>query len=342
MGAIGAKESAPVGAQHLDGDLGGRRAQGDDLLRRGSRYGRGHPKGLQIGSPGLHHPLADQEEGEEAREGQQDIECDADHVHPEAAQVGRLPPPDPPGHRCHHRQPCGGGQEVLHREPQGLAQIAQGGLARIGLPVRVGDEADGGIEGQRVIHGPKPLGVQRQMHLELQKDQKEKEAQGVEGQNGDQIVFPVHPVVDVDAHGPVDPALDRGQKAGRWDGFPFQYISEVFTQGAGQQQQGQEQPSQQREQERAHWNRSGRSSATTRYTAKLEARTVARIRSPVMEPPPCIRVGRFRSRGCQGEPRLRKDCVKATGMSPASGRARHFGIMPPHMGKPRNLDGTGL
>ena len=40
----------------------------------------------------------------------------------------------------------GGGQKVLHRKSGHLSEIAHGGLARVPLPVRVGNEADGGIE----------------------------------------------------------------------------------------------------------------------------------------------------------------------------------------------------
>ena len=42
-----------------------------------------------------------------------------------------------------------GGDEVLHRQPGHLHQVAHRGLARVGLPVRVGDEADRGVPGLR-------------------------------------------------------------------------------------------------------------------------------------------------------------------------------------------------
>ena len=55
--------------------------------------------------------------------------------------------------RHHHREAGGGRREVLHREPGHLREVAHRRLAAVALPVRVGDEAGGGV--------PREVGVDR-------------------------------------------------------------------------------------------------------------------------------------------------------------------------------------
>ena len=46
------------------------------------------------------------------------------------------------------RDAGGGRDEVVHREPGHLREIAHRRLGHVGLPVGVGDEADRGVEGE--------------------------------------------------------------------------------------------------------------------------------------------------------------------------------------------------
>jgi hypothetical protein len=49
-----------------------------------------------------------------------------------------------------HRHTDRGRDEVLHRQRRHLGQVTHGGLAGVGLPVGVGDEADRGVPGDVV------------------------------------------------------------------------------------------------------------------------------------------------------------------------------------------------
>ena len=82
-------------------------------------------------------------------ERQQDAQRRA-HRSTQKLPIVRWPARDRPAdQRDHHRHARGGGHEVLDREPHHLGEVAQRVLAAVGLPVRVGHEADRGVERQR-------------------------------------------------------------------------------------------------------------------------------------------------------------------------------------------------
>jgi hypothetical protein len=169
--------------------------------------------GLGIRREGLHHALADQSQGQDQGQGQQHVEGGAQHVHPEVAHAARLLAREA-AHQGHdHGHAGSGGKEVLHVETQHLGQVTHGGLAAVALPVGVGGEADGGVEG-RIRRGVgQPLQVQRQPDLEALQGVNRQETQQVEGQHGEGIAGPGHVVARLDAAQTVEAVLHGFQPA---------------------------------------------------------------------------------------------------------------------------------
>jgi hypothetical protein len=62
--------------------------------------------------------------------------------------------------------PVAADTKVLHRQPEHLRQIGQRALAAVVLPVGVGDEADGGVEGEIGRDRAMPGGIERQHVLQ--------------------------------------------------------------------------------------------------------------------------------------------------------------------------------
>jgi hypothetical protein len=56
--------------------------------------------------------------------------------------------------------------EIVHRQPRHLHEVAHRRFRHIGLPVGVGDEADPGVERQHRLDPGLALRVQRQMPLQ--------------------------------------------------------------------------------------------------------------------------------------------------------------------------------
>lgn len=125
MGAVGVEEAAAVGPQLFDGDLRRRRALGQDL--RLARQGAGCHVSVVI----LHHPLADQDEGQDERQRHQDVERRAHQVGPEVAQRDRRLA----GQTARQGQQDGDtgcrAEEVLDGQAERLCQLAHGRLPGI-------------------------------------------------------------------------------------------------------------------------------------------------------------------------------------------------------------------
>ena len=79
MRGVGVEEAAAIGAEHLDRDLRGDRADRDGLL---GAFQRG---GVDIGAKRLRHALPDQEQRVDDADRQQHIERAARHIDPEIA-----------------------------------------------------------------------------------------------------------------------------------------------------------------------------------------------------------------------------------------------------------------
>ena len=82
-------------------------------------------------------------------------------------------------------------REVLNCKPSHLHEVAHGGLAAIGLPVRICGKAHGRIERQGFGNGGEALRVQRQNALKPHQAVENDEAHGIECQHGEGIGLPV-------------------------------------------------------------------------------------------------------------------------------------------------------
>ena len=160
MGGIHVEEAAAIGAELLDRDLAGDRPERDGLL--GTLERRGVDRGAAW-SAASRAPRAGRAVTRDER--QKDVEGRAGHIDPEVADRPRLGAGEAADQRHRQGKARGGGEEVLHRQPGHLREVAHGGLAAIGLPVRVGDERDGGVEGEIRREGAKALRVERQDSL---------------------------------------------------------------------------------------------------------------------------------------------------------------------------------
>ena len=135
MGGVGIEEASAVGAQFLDGFLGGHRSLRDDLL--GAFHGGHGGVGLQI----LNHALRAQKQSADERYRQQHVQGRAGHVHPEIAQGPHFMARESPDHGNRDRQARRGRYEVLHRQGGHLHEIAERGFSAVGLPVGVRQKA---------------------------------------------------------------------------------------------------------------------------------------------------------------------------------------------------------
>ncbi len=147
VGRVGVEEAAAVGPQLLDRLLGGDRPHGDgDLLDRhalGDRValgilervalvvqlrlvvaGRLDQRHGLVGAEVLDHPLGDQDEGGDQGDRQQDVEGAAGHIDPEVAQHRGLAPHEAADQGNGDRHAGGGGDEVVHRQPHHLGEVA--------------------------------------------------------------------------------------------------------------------------------------------------------------------------------------------------------------------------
>ncbi len=77
MRGVGVEEAAAIGAEHLDGDLRGDRANRDGLLGAFQR------DGIDVSAERLRHTLPHQEQGVDDADRQQDVERAAGDIDPE-------------------------------------------------------------------------------------------------------------------------------------------------------------------------------------------------------------------------------------------------------------------
>ncbi len=211
MGAVGVEEAAAVRPQHLDGLLRGHRAERDDLPRPLDGLE------LDVRRERLHHPLGDQEDGDQEREGQEHVEGGPDEIDPEVPErprATRAPAAgQPPRQGQRHADAGGRGREVVPGEAGHLGQVAHRRLARIGLPVRVGGEAHRGVPGQRRGDLPEAVGVERQQRLEAEDGVGDEQAHRAEDEQRDRVRLPVLLPVRVHPAGPEDEPLHRTEQA---------------------------------------------------------------------------------------------------------------------------------
>ena len=142
MRRIGVEKTAAVVAKKLDGLLAGHRTDRNRLLRplQCCRFYRP----LQ----GLRRAQEHQRQRHQHGERQQHIEHRPCQIDPKIADRRALLPRQ--GARQTERQGQGDRrvEEIISGEPDHLREMAHRHLAGVGLPIGVGDEADGRIEGE--------------------------------------------------------------------------------------------------------------------------------------------------------------------------------------------------
>lgn len=287
MGGIGVEEPAAVGAELLDALLGGERAHrqrlrvgGKRFLRRiagrilervarrvglllliGQRLRRAY---ILVGAEVLDHTLRHERNGEHQRERHQDIECRAREIHPHVADSVRTVAREPADQRNRHHNAAGSREEVLHREPEHLREIAHRRLAGVSLPVGVGGEAHGGVEGRVRRERGKLLRIEWQPHLQpLQRVNSERADQG-KHQQPDGVLLPAHLPLGIDAAQPVDPVLERRTRAQRPDRASVEDVRHVEADRLHAHEREHKKADDQRPRSRGHQNFSGRKSAYSR------------------------------------------------------------------------------
>ena len=113
------------------------------------------------------------------------------------------------GERRGHRDAGGGGGEVLHRQPGHLGEVGERRLAPVALPVGVGDEAHGRVEGQVRGHAREVQGIERQEALKPEDGVEEEEARRVEAEERARVAEPALAARRVDAGRGVEQPLHR-------------------------------------------------------------------------------------------------------------------------------------
>ena len=205
MCRVGVEEPATIGAEFLDRLLPRDRAVGDGLRGAFERM-RGGVAGQRF-----RHASDQQYRGSDDADRQQQIQRAARQIDPEITQ--RLQPAR--GKGADHGNRGGnagrGAEEIMDRQPDHLRAVGNLAFRRIGLPIRVGDEADGSIERQARRHGRDRLRVPRQHILQAQNGIEHQEMQRVQKDQRADIRFPAHALLRVDAGNGIYPTFDRAE-----------------------------------------------------------------------------------------------------------------------------------
>ena len=140
MRGVGVEEAAAIGAEHLDRDLRGDRADRDGLL---GAFQRG---GVDISAERLRDALPDQEQRIRHADRDEDVERAARHIDPEIADgAGRMPSKAANQRDC--QDDAGRRRQiVLMGQAEHLHEVRHRAFAAVVLPVGVGDKADRCIE----------------------------------------------------------------------------------------------------------------------------------------------------------------------------------------------------
>ena len=206
MGGVGIEEAAAIGAEHLDGDLGGHRTDRNRLLGALKR------RGFDVGAKRLRHALPDQKQRVDDADRQQHVERRARHIDPEIADGAHRGAGEAADQRDRERNAGGGRQEILVRQAQHLDEIGHRAFAAVVLPVGVGDEADRGVEGEVFGDRRLPGRVERQHGLQPHQRIKDEEAADMKQQHRDRVGQPMLFALLVDPADPVNRDLDGAQK----------------------------------------------------------------------------------------------------------------------------------
>jgi len=155
----------------------------------------------------LRHALPDIDQRQQQRQRQQHAPEHAHKIHPVVADVPAActgQPAHKTGSRC---QASSGACKHQPGDHDHLRGIAQAVLARIRLPVGVGDEGCGGVERQvRRLRGVLQR-VQRQAALQPQQQVAQQHQQAVAEHQHRAVALPAHALLRIHADGGVGPAL---------------------------------------------------------------------------------------------------------------------------------------
>jgi len=164
---------------------------------------------------GLRHALPHQEQRQHQAQRQQAVEGGTGHVDPEVTQgLGRFAT-DPTAQSDQDGQPGGRADEVLHSEADHLAEVTQGRLTAVGLPIGVGDETDCGVEGQSPFQAWQLLRIQGEAALEQQDREQQHKAREVEREQGQHVFLPALFLMSVDTGHAITGSFYRPQHRGQ-------------------------------------------------------------------------------------------------------------------------------
>ncbi|MND30249.1 hypothetical protein D3C80_207780 [compost metagenome] len=185
MRRIGVEETATIGAEHLDRKLRGDRAERDRLFRTFQR------RGFHVSAKGLRHAEKDEDQRQQDAERQKQVKRGAGHIDPEIADRFARGAGKTTDQGNRDRDAGRGRQEILDSQPRHLGQIRHGGFAAIVLPVGVGDEADGAVEGEFRPDRGHAGRVERQHILQAEQAIENQHAEEIEHQHGEGVSRPV-------------------------------------------------------------------------------------------------------------------------------------------------------
>ena len=222
---VGIEEAAAIGSQQLDGLLRRHGPHGQCLRSRAGllhlyvarriqqrhAIGASHRRLVDRCLQGRHLPVAvkvlddalrHEENGDHQGNRHQHPQRDAREIGPDIADGAKARAGHAPvsaalcrkatNQRKGHGDAGRRREEILHRQPKHLRQVAHGAFAAVSLPVGVGHKTDGCIEGCVRRHRRHPLGVERQPVLQALQRINGQGAQRVERQQGHRISAPPH------------------------------------------------------------------------------------------------------------------------------------------------------
>ena len=279
---VGVEDAAAVGAEQLDRFLRGERAHRQGLRLRRYRFGqhlsfgvlerlaveaivfetrgfvrRGFDRACRLERVEvLDCALVGQEKGVSDRERQQHVERDAAKIDPGVADGLRAVAGKPPDQGDDDGDAGGRGEEVLHRQDEHLGQVAHRRFAGVALPVGIGDEADGGVEGRIGRDRAEALRVERQPALQTLYGVGEHEAEGVEDHDGEGVFQPAHFFFGADAAETVERRFEA-PRPGVLRVFAADDAGDVGAQGASGEEQDAEEDGKEHPGVRGHEKRSG-------------------------------------------------------------------------------------
>ena len=209
---------------------------------------------------GLDRALAHVDHGDHGGYGQQHVERASDQIHPEIADGGRLTTGEASHQGDRDLDSHRGADELLHRQSRHLREVRHGRLAGVVLPVGVGDERDGRVQCQQGRYPAHVLRIEGQRTLEALDRVHQEHSQGGEDDGRTGVARPRLLRLGVNPQHHVDGMFQPTKPVG----LAAVDVGHVGAEEApGQSQDGDQD---QEGNPEAHQNRSGRSSANTRYT----------------------------------------------------------------------------